>query len=122
MGDEEVMLEDLFEVVSQPEYSRDTLWSLEAKYDMCTFDFVRLYNEEMPLIVPARDAAYWIFHWEQFLTSEGNIDELSSHFFNDHGYESDPNKEILVDFLDDPLLIGQPLDISEETLRSLLLF
>jgi hypothetical protein len=117
MGDEEILLEDLFEVVFQPEYSRDMLLSLEAKYDMYTLDFVRLYNEEMPLIVPGRDASYWIYHWEQFIASEGNIDELTSHFFNaDDDYGSERTKDDLAHFLDDPSLIGQPLDISEETI------
>lgn len=105
--DEEVRIEDLFEVVSQPEYSLEILLSLQSKYDMLTQDFVRQYCEESPLAVPPKDAAYWLFHWEQFVATEGNENDLTSHFFDlDYGYNLDRISELSL-LYDDPLLIGQ---------------
>lgn len=85
-----IKLEDLIEVVMQPDYSKQKLLDLQTRYNLDTvqfIEFVGLYKEGIPLPVDSKDMDNWLFHLKMFLASGGEILELVNDFSFDNYYD-----------------------------------
>lgn len=69
-------IEDLFEVVIEPDYSRGILKEFQKKYGISTYDFVQFYNHGFTLPIPLSDIREWLHSYKMFLMAEGDPEEL----------------------------------------------
>lgn len=112
-------LEDLIEVVYEPDFSKSILLELQKKYNLNTVRFYELYKEGMVPGVSLEDAENWIYNFEIFMLSKGNIKELVEDFlFID--FVEDCSIELTC-FDEEGPLIGQapkPHVVGEEVIRT----
>lgn len=78
-----ITLQDLVEVVTQPEYSKSKLLALQEKYNLDTIQAIRLYREGIPLPISSKDMENWLFQFDMFVATDGNIfDLIDAHTFD----------------------------------------
>jgi len=112
--EDNIRLEDMFEVVIQPEHAKGVLRDLQNKYNMSTFEFLSFYNEGI-IPIPSKDADRWLFQLNLFLAAEGDLGELIDGRYIGDNCNTDP----LNDFYDTPCTnIGQPENTEEVTVTS----
>lgn len=113
-------IEDLFEVVIQPEHSKGILINLQTKYKISTKEFLAFYHEGIPVPIPPEDIDNWLFQYELFIAAEGDLGELIEGFSSSNGNSC--GKESF-SFFDDPFSweelmekVGQPDKNGEEVI------
>lgn len=91
--------EHLFEIVEEPEYSRDMLLSLQEKYassGVNSYDVYWHYKVQgfkywADFIPEIED---WVYHYESFLKYGGNPDELKKYEDDSQGQVPDNEKKM----------------------------
>ncbi len=73
--EETISFEDMFEIVVQPDHSKNVLNRFQNKYNMSTLDFLSYYKEGI-VPIPAIDANRWLHQLSLFITAEGDLGEL----------------------------------------------
>lgn len=112
--EDNIGLEDMFEVVIQPEHAKGVLRDLQNKYNMSTFDFLSFYKEGI-IPIPQKDGERWIFQLNLFLTADGDLGELIDGRYFGNNCNTDP----LDDFYDTPCTKkGQPENTEEVIMTS----
>lgn len=69
-------LENLFEAVIAPDYSKKILLKFQEKYNLNSTTMWARYITDQSLNIPKDDLEYWFYHYEIFTTSGGDIREL----------------------------------------------
>lgn len=89
-------LEDLFDVVVEPEHSKSELIRMQMKYNMTTEDFMKSDYSDLSFTLADNEIEYWSYQYEMYLEAEGDPEELISEYFsmvlyNDFPFDDNPS-------------------------------
>jgi hypothetical protein len=114
-------LEQLFNIVVQPDHARKVLQELQTKHGYDTVEFLRLYQDGFDLNIPARDVNKWLFQVKLFTTTDGDLGELVNDFFKASTEQENlffPLDMNADSFLREQLPYGQVQQIEEEAIKA----